>query len=107
MGDRVRLEDIPEDLVEDVINSAGFQKMLAYRKLSDGIEVLEENDQLFRSMVSSITKQHSQVSSERTTKEFFELFVAEVQDYTEGLVDDALEARNEDPLDDLVVDDGE
>lgn len=72
--------------------------------LADGIEVLEDEDQVFESLVNSITKQHSSVTTEASTREFFRLFREEVETFTESLVDEEDQAETED-LQDLVVDD--
>ncbi|MDJ1433053.1 hypothetical protein [Halostagnicola sp. A-GB9-2] len=98
--------ELSDDEIEAVVHTRGFQKMLAYRRLSDGIEVLEDEDQIFESMVSSITKQHSQVRSEDSTREFFRLFRGEVGTFTEGLADEESSADQGD-LEDLYVDDGD
>lgn len=101
----IELSELSDEEIEAVVNTRGFQKMLAYRRLSDGIEVLEDEDQIFESMVSSITKQHSQVRSEDSTREFFRLFRSEVETFTEGLADEENSADQGD-LEDLYVDDG-
>ncbi|ELY64717.1 hypothetical protein [Natrinema versiforme] len=96
-------DELSDEEIEAVVNTRGFQKMLAYRRLSDGIEVLEDEDQIFESMVASITKQHSQVRSEESTREFFRLFRSEVETFTEGLADEESTASQGD-LEDLYVD---
>ena len=102
----IDVDELSQEEIEHVVNTRGFQKMLAYRRLSDGIEVLEDEDQIFESMVSSITKQHSQVRSEDSTREFFRLFRDEVETFTEGLADEESSADQGD-LEDLYVDDGD
>lgn len=99
----IDLDELSEEEIEAVVNTRGFQKMLAYRRLSDGIEVLQDEDQIFESMVTSITNQHSQIRSEDTTREFFQLFRQEVETFTEGLSEEDQEADQSD-LEDLVVD---
>ncbi|ARS89943.1 hypothetical protein [Natrarchaeobaculum aegyptiacum] len=101
----IDVDELSAEEIEAVVNTRGFQKMLAYRRLSDGIEVLEDEDQIFESMVASITKQHSQVRSEESTREFFRLFRDEVETFTEGLADQE-NAADEDALEDLIVEDG-
>ena len=81
----IDLEELSEEEIHSVVNTRMFQKALAYRRLADGIEVLEDEDQVFESLVTSITKQHSQVRSEESTQEFFELFKQEVETFTEEL----------------------
>lgn len=97
--------ELSEDEIRAVVNTRMFQKALAYRRLADGIEVLEDEDQVFESLVTSITKQHSQVRSEDSTREFFRLFREEVETFTEELAanDGENNGDNED-LRDLVVD---
>ena len=98
----IDVSELSDEEIEAVVNTRGFQKMLAYRRLSDGIEVLEDEDQIFESMVASITKQHSQVRSEESTREFFRLFRTEVETFTEGLADEETNADQGD-LEDLYV----
>lgn len=99
----VELDELSDDEIEAVVNTRGSQKMLAYRRLADGIDVLEDEEQLFESMVTAITKQHSRVNSESTTREFFELFVAEVDAYTEGVAEEDDDAVAAAELSDLVT----
>jgi hypothetical protein len=97
-------DELSEEEIAAVVNTRMFQKTLAYRRLADGIEVLEDEDQVFESLVNSITKRHSSVSTESSTREFFELFRDEVETFTESLVDEDEGGDNED-LQDLVLDD--
>lgn len=99
----IELDELSEEEIEAVVNTRGFQKMLAYRRLSDGIEVLEEEGQIFESMVTSITNQHSQVRSEESTREFFRHFREEVRTFTEELAEEDDSSENSD-LRDLVTD---
>ena len=99
----IAVSELSDEEIAAVVNTRGFQKMLAYRRLSDGIDVLEDEDQIFESMVASITKQHSQVRSEESTREFFRLFRREVETFTEGLADEEQDADQGD-LEDLIVD---
>jgi len=97
-------DELSEEEIRAVVNTRMFQKTLAYRRLADGIEVLEDEDQVFESLVNSITKRHSSVSTESSTREFFRLFRDEVETFTESLVDEEDAAETGD-LQDLVVDD--
>ncbi|AXR82293.1 hypothetical protein [Natrarchaeobaculum sulfurireducens] len=101
----IDVDELSDEEIQAVVNTRGFQKMLAYRRLSDGIEVLEDEDQIFESMVASITKQHSQVRSEESTREFFRLFRDEVETFTDGLADEENGADQGD-LEDLIVEEG-
>lgn len=88
-------DELSDEEIRAVVNTRGFQKMLAYRRLSAGIDVLEDEDQIFESMVTAITKQHSQVRSEDSTREFFRLFRDEVRTFTEGLADEDDESQSD------------
>jgi len=81
----IDLDELSDEEVEAVVNSRMFQKALAYRRLGDGIEVLEDEDQVFESLVQSIRKQHSSVSTDDSVREFFRLFRQEVETFTEEL----------------------
>ncbi|MEA5387262.1 hypothetical protein VB779_09490 [Haloarculaceae archaeon H-GB11] len=100
----IDLEQLTDDEIEAIINTRMFQKALAYRRLADGIEVLEDEDQVFDSLVTSITKQHSQVRSESSTEEFFRLFRQEVETFTEELTTEEANGGDETDLRNLVVD---
>jgi hypothetical protein len=97
-------EDLSGEEFEAVIQSRGFQKMLLYHRLADGIDVLQEHDLLFDSMVSAITERHSQFESEEATREFISLFAQEIRTYTEPFDDDLADAvmETEDDLDEGV-----
>jgi hypothetical protein len=87
-GERISTDDLTDEQIERVLNSKGFQKMLAYSKLADGIDVLEAEDEIFESMVNTITKQHTSVGTEASVREVLSLFRAEVSTFTEPLVED-------------------
>jgi hypothetical protein len=98
-------DELSEEEIRAVVNTRMFQKTLAYKRLGDGIQALEDEDQVFESLVNSITKQHSSVSTEASTREFFRLFREEVETFTEGLTDEDESAGDESDLRDIVVDD--
>lgn len=104
--DRIDTSDLTEEEISAVVNSLGFQKMLRYRRLGQGIEVLADEDEVFDSLVSTITKQHTHVSSEASTREFFRLFIAEVQTFTDPMVDEEGESSPVE-MDELLVEEGE
>jgi hypothetical protein len=106
MSEKITAEDLTEEQIERVINSQGFQKMLAYQKLADGIDVLRDQDEIYESMVTSITKQHGQVRSEDSVEEVLELFVDEVRAFAEPLADDGGESEPSD-LEDLYVEESD
>jgi len=106
VSDRISTEDLTDEQIEAILNTKGFQKMLAYSRLADGIDVLEEEDEIFESMVNTITKQHSSVSTESSVREILTLFREEVSTFTEPLVedDDGMESAD---LEELYVEDGD
>lgn len=101
---KISTDDLTEEQIERILNSKGFQKMLAYSRLADGIDVLEDEDEIFDSMVNTITKQHSSVNTEASVREVLSLFKDEVSTFTEPLVDDE-NGMVEDDLEELYVDD--
>lgn len=105
-GQRITADDLTDEQIERVLNSQGFQKMLAYQKLAEGIEVLEEQDDIFGSMVENIRKQHKHVSSSDSVEQVLTLFAEEVKTFTEPMVDGD-EGITDDDMEDLYVDDGE
>jgi len=106
MSERISTEDLTDEQIEAILNTKGFQKMLSYSRLADGIDVLEEEDEIFESMVNTITKQHSSVSTESSVREILTLFREEVSTFTEPLVedDDGMESAD---LEELYVEDGD
>ncbi|WP_340100496.1 hypothetical protein [Salinibaculum salinum] len=78
-------EDLSEEEFEAVITSSGFQKMLLYQRLADGIDVLRTHDRLYKSMIRAITEQHSEIDSVDSIEEVLSLFEHEVATYTEPL----------------------
>lgn len=86
-------EELSEEEFEAVIASRGFQKMLLYQRLAEGIEVLQTHDRLYESMIQAITDQHSQIDSADTTQEVLSLLQHEVKKYTEPLTTDDDEAH--------------
>jgi len=107
MSRRISTEDLTDEQIERVLNSRGFQKMLAYSRLADGIDVLEEEDEIFESMVNTITKQHSQVRSEASIREVLDLFQQEVATFTEPLVDENGDGMESTDLEDIYVEEGD
>lgn len=81
-------EDLSEEEFEAVVSSRGFQKMLVYQRLVDGIEALQTHDRLYESMVQRITEQHSEIDSVDSTEEVLSLFADEVVTYTAPLAVD-------------------
>jgi hypothetical protein len=98
--ERITVDDLTDDQIEAILNTRGFRKMLAYQRLAEGVEVLEDQDEIYDSLVTSITKQHSQVRSESSVRDVLKLFREEVETFTEPLVD-ADNPEEEVDLDDL------
>jgi hypothetical protein len=76
-------EDVSDEEFEAVISSRGFQKMLLYQRLADGIEILQMHDSLYDSLLETIVEQHSEIDSPETVEEVFSLLNQEVTTYTE------------------------
>ena len=106
MSDRISTDDLTDEQIEAVLNSKGFQKMLAYSRLADGIDVLEDEDEIFESMVNTIAKQHSSVGTEDSVREVLDLFREEVSTFTEPLVEDDTGMDGGD-LEELYVEEGD
>lgn len=106
MSERITLDDLTDEQIEQVLNSRLFQKGLAYRRLADGIEVLEDEDEIFDSMVSSVLAKHSTVQSRGSVEEFFRLFKEEVQTFTEPLVAEEGDMDAED-VEDLYIEESQ
>ena len=100
--------ELTEEEIEAVLQTPAFQKSLKYRRLAQGIEVLEEDDAIYRQLVATITEQHGSVSTRSSVEEVLDLFVEEVKTYTEGMdvaPDEERDLDDEDPLQEIVVDD--
>jgi hypothetical protein len=78
-------EELTDDEIRAVMETPAFQKSLKYRRLAQGIEVLEEDDAIYRQLVATITEQHSSVGTRASVEEVLDLFVEEVKTYTEGM----------------------
>lgn len=101
---KLTADDLTDDQIERVLNSRGFQKMLAYSKLADGIDVLEDEDELFESMIKTIEARHGSIRSTDSVREVLRLFCEEVETFTGPLVEDD-NGMTGDDLEDLYVDD--
>lgn len=89
----VSTEDVSEEEFEAVIASRGFQKMLLYQRLADGLEILQMHDPLYDSLVETIADQHSEIDSPEAIEEVFALLDQEVTTYTEPVT----ETETDDP----------
>lgn len=104
----INLNELSEDEIEAVLQTPAFQKSLKYRRLAQGIEVLEEDDAIYRQLVATITEQHGSVSTRSSVEEVLDLFVEEVKTYTEGMdIDPNDELDEDDPLQEVIVDEDE
>ena len=97
--ERLSTDDLTEEQIEAVLNMRGFRKMLAYQRLAEGIQVLAEEDEIYDSLVTSITKQHSQIRAESSVHDVLDLFRQEVETFTEPLINEDGEEQVD--LDDL------
>lgn len=94
-------DELTDEEIEAVVNTSAFQKALKYRRLAQGIEVLEQNDAIYSQLVSTITSRHGQVRSESSVEEVLDLFVEEVKAYTEDI---STETDDGNSLEDLFPD---
>ena len=78
-------EELSDEEIQAVLQTPAFQKSVKYRRLAQGIEVLEEDDAIYRQLVATITEQHSSVGTKSSVEEVLDLFVDEVKTYTEGM----------------------
>lgn len=78
-------DELTDEEIRAVMETPAFQKSLKYRRLAQGIEVLEEDDAIYRQLVATITEQHGSVSTRSSVEEVLDLFVDEVKTYTEGM----------------------
>ena len=78
-------DELSEEEIQAVVQTPAFQKSLKYRRLAQGIKVLEEDDTIYRQLVATITQKHSSVGTRSSVEEVLDLFVEEVKTYTEGM----------------------
>jgi len=106
MNEKINTDDLTDEQIEQILNTELFRKGLAYRRLADGIDVLQDEDQIYESLVTSIEKQHSSVSTESSVREVLRLFREEVNSFTEPLVTDDDGDMDAADLEDIYVDEG-
>lgn len=104
--ERISVDELTDEQIERILNTRGFRKMLAYQQLAEGVGVLEDQDEIYQSLVTSITNQHKSVTTENSIEEVLTLFRREVEAFTEPLVD-ADNPEEEVNLDDLTFSEGE
>ena len=103
----IKTDDLTEDQIERVLNTPIFRRALAYKHLSDGIESLKEDDQMFDQLVRDVNAQAGGRVKEDTTRRQLNAFVEVVEEYT-ALVEEGEGAEHVDEdLTDLVVDKGD
>jgi hypothetical protein len=101
---RITTDELTDEQIERILNTRGFQKMLAYQQLASGIDVLEDQDEIYASMVTSITNQHTNVGTESSVEEVLTLFQEEVRAFTEPLAgEDDEQTATADDLEDIMV----
>ena len=101
-SDPFDVEELTDEQIDRVLHSRGFQRMLAYQRLADGISVLEEQDDIYEGMITSITHRHSELTLESSTREVLDLFAYEVEMFTEPMTESDTEHEiTSDELEDL------
>lgn len=106
-GQHISADDLTDEQIERVVNSRGFQKMLAYSRLADGIDVLADEDEIYASMVRSIKERHSSNLAIGSVEQVLELFVEEVKMFTDPLVDVDSDVETAADLEDVFIDESE
>jgi ornithine carbamoyltransferase len=101
----IDIDELTDEEIEEVIRTSAFQKSLKYRRLAQGIEVLEADDAIYNQLVATITQEHSSVNTRGSIEEALDLFVEEVKTYTEGM--DIADDEHDGDLDDIFVEEGE
>lgn len=76
---------LTRDAIEATLNSPGFRKMILYHRLAEDIEVLEDGDLLFDSLVARTTANTPDVDDEDLTRAILLQFASEVRTYTAPL----------------------
>jgi len=103
----IDLDELSEEEIQAVMQTPAFQKSLKYRRLAQGIEVLEEDDAIYRQLVATITEQHGSVSTRSSVEEVLDLFVQEVKTYTEGMDIEVEDEQGPHDFEDLIAQEGE
>ncbi len=55
----IDVDELSEDEIAAVLETPAFQKSLKYRRLAQGIEVLEDDDAIYRQLVDLVDEGHS------------------------------------------------
>jgi hypothetical protein len=93
----IDFEDLTEDEIRRVVESEFFQKGVKYRRLADGLEVLEDDGVMYDKLVTGILSRQSRIQSRETVEQVLEAFVEEVEHYV-----DVVEEDEQGELDDLL-----
>lgn len=102
----MNLEDLSDREIEAVLQTPAFRKALKYRRLAEGIEVMEDDDAIKQQLVATITQQHSTVNTQGSVEEVLDLFVEEIKTWTEGMALETDEDEQNPPerLEEIFVD---
>lgn len=104
----IDLEELSDEEIQAILQTPAFQKAAQYRRLAQGIEVLEEDDAIYQQLVRTIESRHPTVNTVSSIEETLDLLVEEVNTYTEDLgVDESDDVDEEDPLQNVIVDEEE
>lgn len=93
----IDFEDLTEDEIRRVVESEFFQKGVKYRRLADGLEVLEDDGVMYDKLVTGILSRQNRIQSRETVEQVLEAFVEEVEHYV-----DVVEEDEQGELDDLL-----
>ena len=94
---KIDFDDLTEDEIRKVVESEFFQKGVKYRRLADGLEVLEDDGVMYDKLVTGILSRQSRIQSRETVEQVLEAFVEEVEHYV-----DVVEEDDGGELDDLL-----
>lgn len=84
----ISFDDLTEDEIRRVVESEFFQKGVKYRRLADGLEVLEDDGVMYDKLVTGILSRQSRIQSRETVEQVLEAFVEEVEHYVDVVEDD-------------------
>jgi len=83
------IDQLSDEEKEQLLQSPLVKKGVAFKKIGEGLEHLEENeDHVFNSLVRNIEQRSSRVNSEDTVQEILDLLIDEVRKDVELLEED-------------------
>lgn len=86
------IDQLTDEEREQLLRSPLVKKGVAFKKIGEGLEHLEENeDHVFNSLVRNIEQRSSRVNSEDTVEEILDLLIDEVRKDVELLEEDDTE----------------